>query len=695
MKKNLVVLQEGNKDCGSAALLSIIRYYGGDISIDRLIEMTKTTKDGTNFYNMSIAINNLGLISKCYQVDDVEKIKKIKTPFIVQFNNKNYTHFVVVYKVEETKVLIMDPAKGKVILDIFDFASNWTGYIMLFEKVHNLPFIKQDKVLNKILISSLLKNKNIIISLITLSLIFTILSCITSMYSQVIFDKISDINNNSLFIITFIFSILYIVKNITNFIRNHLIIYLNQKIDISIILSTFSKVILLPFYYYKNKTTSEVLSRINDLSYLKTFISKIIITTFLDSFTFIVSAILIYKINQKILLILLIMSLIYLIIILIFNKVIKSLTYQHQENLALINTTIIESVSSFETIKGLNIEDNIIFKFTKNYSKSLNTTYQSEKTNNIMLILKEITTDLGILSINFLSIKLILNNMITTGNYMTITFLSGYLIYPIRNLIDILNEYHYSKSAIRRANNLLEVSEEEIFQESKLKVNGNIKIKNLSYTYDNKNNILNNINFYINDKERVLLLGPSGSGKSTILKLLYKYYKSPRDKIFINNYDINDYSMSDIRKNITYISQNEMLFTDTIRNNIVLDRDISETKYLDICKLTYVDDIVKDNILGYNYMLEENGVNISGGQRQRIILARSLLKNSNIIMIDEGLNQIDINLERKILKNIFYYFYDKTFIIISHRCENMDLYNRIIKLNNNGVENLERIRNYE
>ena len=151
MKKNLVVLQEGNKDCGSAALLSIIRYYGGDISIDRLIEMTKTTKDGTNFYNMSIAINNLGLISKCYQVDDIEKIKKIKTPFIVQFNNKNYTHFVVVYKVEETKVLIMDPAKGKVILDIFDFASNWTGYIMLFEKVHNLPFIKQDKVLNKIL----------------------------------------------------------------------------------------------------------------------------------------------------------------------------------------------------------------------------------------------------------------------------------------------------------------------------------------------------------------------------------------------------------------------------------------------------------------------------------------------------------------------------------------------------------------
>ena len=91
-------------------------------------------------------------------------------------------------------------------------------------------------------------------------------------------------------------------------------------------------------------------------------------------------------------------------------------------------------------------------------------------------------------------------------------------------------------------------------------------------------------------------------------------------------------------------------------------------------------------------MLEENGVNISGGQRQRIILARSLLKNSNVIMIDEGFNQIDINLERKILKNLFYYYKDKTIIVISHRKENIDLYDRMIKFSNGEVINLERRR---
>ena len=136
-------------------------------------------------------------------------------------------------------------------------------------------------------------------------------------------------------------------------------------------------------------------------------------------------------------------------------------------------------------------------------------------------------------------------------------------------------------------------------------------------------------------------------------------------------------------------------------NNIILERDIDEKTYIDICRMVYVDDIIKDNILSYDYNLEENGANISGGQRQRIILARALLKNSKIILIDEGLNEIDINLERKILKNIFSYYKDKTIIIISHRLENIDLYNRVINIENGLIKEVfeknewyYRYRNY-
>ena len=397
------------------------------------------------------------------------------------------------------------------------------------------------------------------------------------------------------------------------------------------------------------------------------------------------------NINKQILKIYLLVDLLYLLIIIIFNKKIKYQTVKVQEEVAQTNKNIIEAINNFEAIKGLNIEDKIIYKFTKDYTSLLNTKYHIDKQNNIIVLLKDNIMDISILLTNFYILKEIMNNSMTVGDYITISFMTNYLIYPVRNIIDIIYDYHYVKSSITRANNLLEVSSEKINEKEILDINGNIKITNLKYTYNNKNIILKNINLFIKDKDRVLLLGSSGSGKSTILKLLYKYLEADRKSIYINNYDINDYSLSDIRKNITYISQNEQLFNDTIRNNILLNREISEIDYLNICKILHIDDIVKDNVLGYDYLIEENGINISGGQRQRIILARGLLKSSKIIMIDEGLNQIDIKLEREILQDIFTYFHNKTFIMVSHRRDNNDLYNRIIKIKDGEVYSLEEV----
>lgn len=693
MKKNLIVLQDGAKDCGAACLRSIIQYYGGNVTLERLIELTKTTKEGTTFYNLKEASEEIGLATRSYRVDDIEKIKEINIPFICQITKNNYTHFIVVYKIKDNKLLIMDPSIGKQSIDIFDFNNIWTGNIMLFEKVSTLPLEEDPNITNRLIKEVLKNNKGNIIFVMILSLISTILSCLVSLYSQIIFDKIIDTELNNLIIVTLTFSILYIIKNITNYIRNHILIYISQKLDINILLNTFTKVVLLPYNYYKNRRSSEVLSKINDLSYIKNFISKIIVTTFLDFLLLMVATITIYYKIKEVLIIFIITQILYILIVLVFNNYIKNITIKRQEATAILNNTIIESVSTFETIKGLNIEDNIIYKFSKDYSSLLNITFDIDKLNNLLTFLKEMIINICLITVDYYIFKNIMNGISTTGDYLTITILSSYLIYPISNIMDLSYEYHYIKNSIKRANTFFEVEEEKIHDKRKLIVNGNIKITNLKYTFNNKYYVLNDINLFIKNNDRVLILGSSGSGKSTILKLLYKYLEADRKTIYINGYDINDYSLSDIRESITYVSQNELLFNDTIRNNIILGREVSEIDYLNICKILHIDDIVKDSIQGYDYVLEENGINLSGGQRQRIILARSLLKNSNIIMIDEGFNQIDITLEREILQDIFTYYHNKTFIIVSHRKENSDLYNRIIKIKNGVVQSIEEVNN--
>ena len=169
------------------------------------------------------------------------------------------------------------------------------------------------------------------------------------------------------------------------------------------------------------------------------------------------------------------------------------------------------------------------------------------------------------------------------------------------------------------------------------------------------------------------------------MKLLVKYYDGYRGVIELDGYNLQTFNLFDIRNKICYVSQKENLFTDSIYNNIVLNRNISYDTFLDICKLTFVKELVESKSLNYNYLLEENGFNLSGGERQKIILARTLLQQADIYIFDEALNAIDIKKERLILKNIFNLLKDKTVIVVSHRFNNNDLFDKKILLNEEGI----------
>ena len=251
MRKELIVLQDGFKDCGSACLLSIIRYYGGDIPLSNLVELTNTTRNGTNLLELKKVAKTIGLDAVGYKVSEISKLHEIDRPFIAQLNISNNTHFVVVYKLKEDKILMMDPSKGRVLMDIFEFTNLWTSYIMIFIPYRKLSIYSSLKEVNKIILSLILNNKKLILDILIISLIFTISSCILTYYFQVLTND----NYNNIYLITFIFIIILFYKVISNYFRNKLLIYLTQKLDLSLMMITYNKLLLLPYNYYKNKTT--------------------------------------------------------------------------------------------------------------------------------------------------------------------------------------------------------------------------------------------------------------------------------------------------------------------------------------------------------------------------------------------------------------------------------------------------------
>ena len=163
-----------------------------------------------------------------------------------------------------------------------------------------------------------------------------------------------------------------------------------------------------------------------------------------------------------------------------------------------------------------------------------------------------------------------------------------------------------------------------------------------------------------------------------------KYYEAPKNTIFLDGIDIREYKEEVIQNNILYVSMKEQLWTGTIYENILLGKE-PDSRYQEILKLTEVNSILSKTPLGHRLVLEENGANLSGGEKQRVVLARTLLLPFNVLLLDEATSQIDSNMERRILKRLFKKFPDKTIVMVSHRFDNLDLFDQKIEIKNGLV----------
>ena len=684
------VKQEGQMECGVACILMLIKYYNGYISTNKLKIMTKTTKCGTTVFNMVKALREIGFSADGVECDFNTLLKNNNMmPCICHvIINKSYNHFVVLYKINNNNIVIADPALGIKKLSFSDFKKIYNNILILAKPNKIIPNISDNKNYN--LFKIIKNNKNIIILVILYSLLITFLSITNSFYFGKLIDSISYKSFDFTSIIFIFFFIIKIISLLFFFFRNKLYFILNKRFDIEFTNDIFSSILSLPYQHYKNYTTGDIFYRINDASIIKDSISKFFIDM-ASSIPIVISSLIILFIINKYLSFICI-SIIFAIFIfsLACKKTLSPLLNKLKRLKSIDTSMMIDTINSYETVKGINIKNVINNRINNKHIEYLNFNKYFSNLLNIRDLILKILTDLGIIIIQYLGILLVIDNKISISTLVTYNTILGFLFTSFASITECISTYTDFKISLKRIDNIMYKYKDNGFL-SKFN-NGDILYNNFSFSFDDINYCIKNVNLKINKSERLVVIGKSGSGKSTLFKVLKGYYNIDYDSITINNIDIKNYKNNILCNKILYINQNEILYNDTLINNILID-NCSEEKLVDICNICSINDIIKNNNLGFNMMIEENGFNLSGGQRQRIVMARSLIKDFDILIIDEALNQLDIYSEKKILSSIFNYYPSKTIIFITHRLNNCNMFNHLIEMKEGMIIKDEYIKN--
>ena len=685
MKKISYVRQIAERDCGISCLSSIIKYYGGYVKREYLREITNTTREGVSLYSLKEGCIKLGIEAKAIQ-SDIKPLEK-EVPFIAHILKDNLGHFVVISKITKKYITIMDPSCGIKKIDILKWNEITTNVYLLLKPVNKILKQENDKKITNILFPLLKQYKVIIMLLLLLSLIYTLSNILIS-YQFQFFLELLNIKNLEAIKLIFIFLISIIcLKEIANLFRSNFLNYFNHLIDKILLRDAYTHIIKLPYLYFKNHTKGDLITRIQDIFQIREVISKLLIACIMDFILIIFIYLVLLKISLKLSLIVFITTLLYLVIIYFYNKIIIKKLKSLKEEEIKVNNHLIETITSYDTIKSMQIEDNLLNKLLVKYNFFQDNSFNLYKILNKETFFKNLIYGLGLLIIIYLGIKEVYYNNLSLNNLLVFNSLLIYFFDPLQDISSLqitLQEAHLS---FLRIQELFNVKEETLDTTNSINTyfKGNIKINNLIYSYNNIDNTLKCDKLEILAGEKVLLYGPTGSGKSTLMKLLVRYFSGYQGLIEIDDRNIQLLNLLDIRRKITYVSQDEILYTDTIYNNIVLDNKISYSEYLDILKITGVDLLINRSLLKNDMLIENNGSNLSGGEKQRILLARALVKKSDIYIFDESLSAIDIKNERLILKNIFKRLKNKTIIVISHRFNNKDLYQRYVLINKGVV----------
>ena len=681
MKKVSYVPQLQESECGLCCVNMVMRFYGDQIPMSYLYESLEVGRDGHNFSQLRGFLEKNNYECKIYKsnVSDLEKFSG--SPLIVFINN---SHFIVLEKINSRNVTYVDPDIGRVKKDLSEFEAEYSGKFLFANPVVNRKkiSIKENSfsVYNDFFRKHIFRF-GVLLIIAGISYLLSLINPVFLSQMSKQFDNLDSFNNPFLLLPLLLFLIFYFVVFT---IKNIKTVNFSIKMDEHIYQKLVKKLLGVDYSFYMTRSTGDLMYRIGLMRSNREFLIDSIFRGLLD-FGMIITIIGIVFIVSPFFIpyILGIGSLMFLVLNIIRKKVIQYQKIEVSETIKQ-QSQEYESLMAMFSIKAMKSEEMIRNLLSENYTKTIKMFSKRFVFTDLYRTTNTIFTSFAPLGI-FLYLIIMNNNQFDITSVLFMYGLMNIFFTSVGSIFNAFNMYGVFKVNMNRINDIFQATELPVPKNTfTVKKIDSLEFDNVSFKYPGqKEYTLKNISFSLKSGERLGIAGATGSGKSTLLGLLLGLYQPTDGDILINGKKMSEVSTDSFRELLSFIPQDPFVFHKSIKQNIDLDGNSSDTEIIKAAKMAQIHEDINRMPMKYETVVSELGRNISGGQKQRIIIARALLNNPEIIVMDEATSAMDTLTERKItklLKNN-----GKTQVIVAHRISTIKNCNQILVLDKGSL----------
>jgi ABC-type bacteriocin transporter len=672
-KRYACVRQEDQSDCGAAALATIALHYGRPIGVQQLRELTGTDRSGTNLAGVVSAAQRLGFSVKAVR-GKFDALPQAPLPAIAHVRNaEGLGHFVVLHAVSKKRVVIADPDRGIQKLSAEQFCKQWTGYLVLMVPEQIVPAGPGSAPVApwRRFLGLLAGHIPLLFEAVLCALLMTVLGVSTSYFIQHLVDSVLVRSESKLLNALGVGMVLIVLfRTLFGLLRQYLLVHIGRKVDLALISGYSRHLLRLPLNFFELRRVGEILSRVNDASKVRDAVSGTTTTALVDGVLVIVLLAVLWFYDWHLALVATLFVPLLLGSVVVHHPAAKRRSQAAMEKAALLSAHLVEDVSAVETVKAFNMERSRAEEGESRLVNFVQSAFSLQILGLSMSTLGMFVTTVAGVVILWYGGHRVMDGALTTGQLMFFYSLLGYLLEPLERLASVNLKIQDALVAVDR---LFQVMDLEVEQREGKKARFKglrhaLDLRELSFRYGCRANVLERINLRIPAGKTVAIVGESGSGKSTLLKLLMGYYAPTEGRIVLDGTDLGDFELAGLRGGVGLVSQDPFIFTGTIRENISLGRPgATLEEVMQAAQAAGLQEFIAGLPGRYETVVGERGANLSGGQRQRLAIARALLRQPEILIFDEATSHLDTATERSIQANLKTALRGKTVVLVAHR----------------------------